>query len=80
MERNSPPGSSSNDNKHDDGEHFEFNFFGLFKIKCKRVTAKVLIAIALIFIFTLLILCELSGLKLVSKGVTLLYNYITGKP
>ena len=39
---------------HDDGEHFEFELFKVFKIKCKRVTKNVVIVIALLALAVLL--------------------------
>ena len=35
---------------HDDGEHFEFELFKIFKIKSKRVTGNVITVIALLLL------------------------------
>lgn len=39
---------------HDDGEHFEFELFKIFKIKSKRVTGNVITVIALLLLAILI--------------------------
>ena len=39
------------DDQNDDSEYFEINVLGIIKFRCKRVTAKAIIALILLLIF-----------------------------
>jgi hypothetical protein len=54
MRKNAIEGDGSPPLPHDDGEHFEFEFLRLIKIKCKRVTKNVIIVIAIVILAMLI--------------------------